>query len=103
MRGFFIQRFAGLLYGACGLPHSVALANPLCVEAGTAGRIRMTRRELEVFREGAKAQLRWARRHGADRELLDVLRFHIALSEEIEQLALADQLASSRTSRRYAA
>jgi hypothetical protein len=63
----------------------------------------MTRRELEVFRQGAKAQLIWARRHGADRELLDVLGFHIHLSEEIEQLAFADQSVSPPTSRRYAA
>jgi hypothetical protein len=63
----------------------------------------MTRREMEVFRDGAKAQLSWARRHSADRELLDVLRLHIQLSEEIEQRALADQPVSPPTSRRYAA
>jgi hypothetical protein len=41
-----------------------------------------------VHREDAKAQLSWAKRHGGDRELLDVLRLHIdRLSEKIEQLA----------------
>ena len=48
----------------------------------------MTRRQLEVHLEDAKAQLSWAKRHGGDRELLDVLRLHIdRLSEKIEQLA----------------
>jgi hypothetical protein len=48
----------------------------------------MTRKELEVYREDAKAQLSWAKRHGGNRELLDVLRLHIdRLSEKIEQLA----------------
>jgi hypothetical protein len=48
----------------------------------------VTRRQLEVHREDAKAQLSWAKRHGGDRELLDVLRLHIdRLSEKIEQLA----------------
>jgi hypothetical protein len=104
MRGFFIRRFSGLLYGACGLPHSVAWANPLYVEARNAGRIHVTRRQLEVYREDATAQLSWARRHGADRELLDVLCSHIdRLSAKIEQLPPANQLASPRTSRRYAA
>jgi hypothetical protein len=52
----------------------------------------MTRRELEVYREDAKAQLSWAVRHGGTRELLDVLRLHIdRLSEEIEQLSFANQ------------
>jgi hypothetical protein len=52
----------------------------------------MTRRELEVYREDAKAQLCWAVRHGGTRELLDVLRLHIdRLSEEIEQSSPANQ------------
>jgi hypothetical protein len=52
----------------------------------------MTRRELEVYREDAKAQLSWAVRHGGTRELLDVLRLHIdRLSEEIEQLSFTNQ------------
>jgi hypothetical protein len=52
----------------------------------------MTRRELEVYREDAKAQLSWAVRHGGTRELLDVLRLHIdRLSGEIEQLSPANQ------------
>jgi hypothetical protein len=52
----------------------------------------MTRRELEVYREDAKAQLSWAVRHGGTRELLDVLRLDIdRLSEEIEQLSFANQ------------
>jgi hypothetical protein len=55
----------------------------------------MSRRELEVYRDDAEAQLSWARRHGADRELLDVLRSHIdRLSEKIDQLAPANRLAS---------
>jgi hypothetical protein len=63
----------------------------------------VTRRQLEVHLEDAKAQLSWAKRHGGDRELLDVLRLHIdRLSEKIEQLALASQLASPRTSEPYA-
>jgi hypothetical protein len=63
----------------------------------------MTRRELEVYREGAKVQLSWARRRGAGRELLDVLRLHIdGLSEAIEQPSSANQLPSSNTIRRYA-
>jgi hypothetical protein len=62
----------------------------------------MTRRELEVFREDTKAQLSWARRHGAGRELLDALRLHIdRLSEAIEQLSPANQPPLSHT--RYAA
>jgi hypothetical protein len=64
----------------------------------------MTRRELECFREDTKAQLSWARRHGAGRELLDALRLHIdRLSEAIEQLSRANQLPSTYTTRRYAA
>jgi len=64
----------------------------------------MTRRELEVYREDAKAQLSWAMRHGGTRELLDVLRLHIdRLSEAIEQLSPANQLHSPHTTRRYAA
>jgi hypothetical protein len=64
----------------------------------------MTRRELEVYREDTKAQLSWAMRHGAGRELLDVLRLHIdRLSEAIEQLSPANQLPLSHTTRRYAA
>jgi hypothetical protein len=64
----------------------------------------MTRRELEVYREDAKAQLSWAMRHGGTRELLDVLRLHIdRLSEAIEQLSPANQLPSTQTTRRYAA
>jgi hypothetical protein len=64
----------------------------------------MTRRELEVYREDAKAQLSWAMRHGGTRELLDVLRLHIdRLSEAIEQLSPANQLPSPQTTRRYAA
>jgi hypothetical protein len=48
----------------------------------------MTRKQLEVHREDVKAQLSWAKRHGGNRELLDVLRLHIdRLSEKIEQLA----------------
>jgi hypothetical protein len=51
----------------------------------------MTRRELDVYRDDAKAQLSWARRHGAGRELLDVLRLKIdRLSQEIERLSLAN-------------
>jgi hypothetical protein len=47
----------------------------------------MTRKQLEVYREDAKAKLSWAKRHGGNREL-DVLRLHIdRLSEKIEQLA----------------
>jgi hypothetical protein len=62
----------------------------------------MMRRELEVFREDTKAQLSWARRHGAGRELLDVLRLHIdRLSEAIEQLSPTNQQPLSHT--RYAA
>jgi hypothetical protein len=64
----------------------------------------MTRRELEVYREDAKAQLGWAMRHGGTRELLDVLRLHIdRLSEAIEQLSPANELPSPHTTRRYAA
>ena len=64
----------------------------------------MTRRELEVFREDTKAQLSWARRHGAGRELLDALRLHIdRLSDAIERLSPANELASPHTTRRYAA
>jgi hypothetical protein len=49
----------------------------------------MTRRELNVYRDDAK--LSWARRHGAGRELLDVLRLKIdRLSQEIERLSLAN-------------
>jgi hypothetical protein len=63
----------------------------------------VTRRQLEVFREDAEAQLSWARRHGADRELLDVLRVHIdRLSAKMEQLTPANRLASC-VRRRYAA
>jgi hypothetical protein len=48
----------------------------------------MTRKQLEVYREDAKAKLSWAKRHGGNREVLDVLRLHIdRLSEKIEQLA----------------
>jgi hypothetical protein len=63
----------------------------------------MSRRQLEVYREDAEAQLSWARRHGADIELLDVLRSHIdRLSERMEQLTPANRLASC-VLRRYAA
>jgi hypothetical protein len=55
----------------------------------------VTRRQMEVYREDAEAQLSWARRHGADRELLDVLRVHIdRLSAKMEQLTPANRLAS---------
>jgi hypothetical protein len=51
----------------------------------------VTRRQLEVYREDAKAQLSWAMRHGGNRELLDAQRFHIdRLSEKIEQLTPAN-------------
>jgi hypothetical protein len=64
----------------------------------------VTRRELEVYREDAEAQLSWARRHGGTPELLDVLRSHIdRFSEKIEQLTPANRLASLCTSRRYTA
>jgi hypothetical protein len=64
----------------------------------------MTRRELEVYREDARAQLSWAMRHGGTRELLDVLRLHIdRLSDAIEQLSPANELPSPHTTRRYAA
>ena len=42
-------------------------------EIGTA----MDRRQLEVHREHARAQLSWAIRHGGDPELLDLIRFQI--------------------------
>jgi hypothetical protein len=57
----------------------------------------MTRRELEVYREDAKAQLSWAMRHGGTRELLEALRLHIdRLTKAIEELSPANH-------RRYAA
>jgi hypothetical protein len=37
----------------------------------------MNRRQLEVHREHARAQLSWAIRHGGDPELLDLIRFQI--------------------------
>jgi hypothetical protein len=64
----------------------------------------VTRRQLEVYREDAEAQLSWARRHGGNQELLDALRFHIdRLSETIERLTPSNRLASLCTSRRHTA
>jgi hypothetical protein len=87
---FFIQRFARL-FSRERVGCLTAWLNPIrytLSEADNAGRIRVTRRQLEVYREDAKAQLSWAMRHGGDRELLDALRFHInRLSEKIEQRA----------------
>jgi hypothetical protein len=55
-------------------------------EIGTA----MDRRQLEVHREHARAQLSWAIRHGGDPELLDLIRFQIdRLSARIMLMAPA--------------
>jgi hypothetical protein len=40
----------------------------------------MDRRQLEVHREHARAQLSWAIRHGGDPELLDLIRFQTIAS-----------------------
>src|SRR6516162_8382758 len=72
----------------------------------------MDRRQLEVHREHARAQLSWAIRHGGDPELLDLIRFQIdRLSARIGLLTpppplrtpygLLSPTASARDPRKY--